>query len=1037
MRETRKQKALCTLVILLLVSVTLPVISADPPPGSPEVTNTICDDIPGTGFPYPDATICDDWDWTDDDTPGSTWVESEYAIEMNSLTEFTLDMEFAIHEFNRTAIGLDSVNLGGNSTTSDGMPADYIRNYFPLPSDPANPSGPTVKDTMLTEFGNVVETALTAAFGTSTGISVEYRQSIDVAGAPITCTDDPELDSADEDASLPEDAYNPPICMRVVLTVESDSSNYGLGQGQEDNERLARGLLTMGTRIDTNFTLVAEQGHLVSYDLTPPPYANFEVLDDTGVEVQRFENLFEYNAGLWVIDNRDATDGDGSEETEADIRVSRRETTTKTVQLGPDDEAMSIEIEIDASDDSAAVATLSLSVNHLDASMLSTWGIQPFDSGVDMPWITSDGIRMLQENGYVDMNDLVDIMPIDDFANSFTSMMDTPVTFSEVAFSPPDATGGLDFTHVPQVTCAELSPTGFCVEGQHAMNGTYPIRLATTSSEMDLGIIDLAARLLDVSDSNGDPLNVSFIGNEDLALLMNVLSVEKEINPDMIGDFIPETIPPADITIRLLLPDWLRSTSDSPEMIELVYVHEGSETTDVGITGPNPWPWEHALCYETTDCTDESEDVFCLSTWRTCIRSEVDVDLSSFSIQEFSGEVEMDLEASVRIHVHRIGLPESLDDDVPYISVESIPADLIRHVIALGDDRDGGLLAGLVDAPVLPFGDTNHTLEVSDQGFQNLSIALTQFIDDSIQQLNQDIDDEMDGLNDQLKADLEAQGIPVEFNGLVIDLSGVSLVTEISPFTEIQGTELSDENPITIGASLEKTTIRIGMMEGKMFGIETISNPAQISASVMETLAGSFVDGLAVNSGMSGFAAPVYTTEVPSVGSTNGGLELKPGVEVNLGFPRGLGVGEIHSEQGNAVVETIDGRQHVTYRVPLCETEDCADSTDTLSFTLMLGYQFILIEMTPYLTALAMLIIFLMYRRHAKRAKKRAILEEEKKRARRAVIQNTQEVLLEDGLAPLPMDGDWSESGGWGEDPWAENDPAEIYMQGRMKQKIR
>ena len=75
-------------------------------------------------------------------------------------------------------------------------------------------------------------------------------------------------------------------------------------------------------------------------------------------------------------------------------------------------------------------------------------------------------------------------------------------------------------------------------------------------------------------------------------------------------------------------------------------------------------------------------------------------------------------------------------------------------------------------------------------------------------------------------------------------------------------------------------------------------------------------------------------------------------------------------------METIDGRQHVTYRVPLCETEDCSESTDTLSFTLMLGYEFILIEMTPYLTALAMLIIFLMYRRHARRAKKRAILEE-------------------------------------------------------------
>ena len=1037
MREARKRKALGTLVVILLMSVALPVISADPPPGSPEVTNTICEDIPGTGLPYPDATICDDWDWTDDDTPGSNWVESEYAIEMDSLTQFTLDMEFAIHEFNRTVIGLDSVDLGGNSTVSDGMPADYIRNYFPLPTDPANPSGPTVKDTLLTEFGNVVETALTAAFGSSTGISVEYRQSIDVAGMPITCTDDPEQDSADEDSALPEDAYNPPICMRVVLTVQSDSSNYGLGAGQENNERLARGLLTMGTKIDTNFTLVAEQGHLVSYDLTPPSYADFEVLDSTGFEVQRFENLFEYNAGLWVLDNRDATDGDGAAETEAEIRVSRRETTTKTVQLGPDDEAMSIEIEIDASDDSATVATLSLSVNYLDASMLSTWGIQPFDTGIDMPWITSDGIRMLQENGYINMNDLVDMVPVDDFANSFTSMMETPVTFSQVTFSPPNMDGGLDFTHIPEVTCAELNPTGFCVEGQYAMNGTYPIRLETTSSEMNLDVIELATRLLNVSDSDGDPLDVSFIEDEDLALLMNVLSIEKQVDPDMIGDFIPDSIPPADITIRLLLPDWIRSTSDSPEMIELVYVHEGSDAKDVGITGPNPWPWDHALCYETTDCTDDSEDVFCLSTWRTCIRSEVQLDLSSLSIKEFSGEVEMDLEASVRFHIHRIGLPESFDDDVPYISVESIPSDLIRHVIALGDEREGGLLAGLVDPPILPLGDVNHSLEVSDQGFQNLSIALTQFIDDSIQQLNQDLEDEMDGLNDQIKADLEAQGIPVDFNGLSIDLSGISLVTEISPFTQIQGTELSDDNPITIGASLEKTTIRIGMMEGNMFGIETIANPARISASIMESLAGSFVDGLAVNSGMRGFAAPVYTAEVPSVGSTNAGLELKPGVEVNLGFPRGLGVAEIHSEQGNAAVETIDGRQHVSYRVPLCETEDCADSTDTLTFTLMLGYEFILIEITPYLTALSMLIVFLMYRRHAKRAKKRAILEEEKRRARRAVIQNTQAVLLEDGLPPMPMDGDWAESGGWGEDPWADNDPAEIYMQGRMKQKMR
>ena len=243
----------------------------------------------------------------------------------------------------------------------------------------------------------MVETALTAAFRIFNWYLGRVSPKHGCGWRTSTCARDPEQDSADEDSVLPEDAYNPPVCMRVVLTVQSDSSNYGLGAGQEDNERLARGLLTMGTRL--TLTSHSWPSKVISYPtiLLHLRMQIFEVLDDVGIEVQRFENLFEYNAGLWVLDNRDATDGDGAEEIESEIRVSRRETTTKTVQLGPDDEAMNIGIEIDASDDSAAVATLSLSVNHLDSSMLSTWGIQPFDSGIDMPWITSDGIRMLQK----------------------------------------------------------------------------------------------------------------------------------------------------------------------------------------------------------------------------------------------------------------------------------------------------------------------------------------------------------------------------------------------------------------------------------------------------------------------------------------------------------------------------------------------------------------------------------------------------------------------------------------------------------------
>ena len=140
--------------ILLLASLT-PLVVADPPPGASEVTNTICDEIPGTGIAYSPShsTICDDWTWSDDDTPGSNWVVSEYAIEMDSLTQMSLDMEFAIYEFNRTLLNLEDLDLGGNSTDDDGIPADYIRNYFQLPT----PSGSDVKETLRTEMGEIVE----------------------------------------------------------------------------------------------------------------------------------------------------------------------------------------------------------------------------------------------------------------------------------------------------------------------------------------------------------------------------------------------------------------------------------------------------------------------------------------------------------------------------------------------------------------------------------------------------------------------------------------------------------------------------------------------------------------------------------------------------------------------------------------------------------------------------------------------------------------------------------------------------------------
>ena len=177
---------------------------------------------------------------------------------------------------------------------------------------------------------------------------------------------------------------------------------------------------------------------------------------------------------------------------------------------------------------------------------------------------------------------------------------------------------------------------------------------------------------------------------------------------------------------------------------------------------------------------------------------------------EFSGAIEADIEASVRLHVHRIGVPLQAEE-IDMLTFESIPSDLIRHIIAIGDRRDGGLIAGLGFNTDIPIGDSNHTLEISNLGFQNFSNAISDEIARTIERTNIEIQEIVDEASGDIQDQIESQDLPAEFNGIKIDLSGISLITEIGELTEVTGNELSDKDPLVIGASLEKMTLRLGI----------------------------------------------------------------------------------------------------------------------------------------------------------------------------------------------------------------------------------
>ncbi|MDE0708115.1 MAG: hypothetical protein OSB33_04110, partial [Candidatus Poseidoniales archaeon] len=226
---------------LLILSGGAPTVSADP--GDEEVVNTICQTWNST------SGICDDYNFADDETTSMEWIEGRYNVNMVNSTVMSVTLEWAIHEVRRDDIMLDDLPLGNGSNASmDGIPADYIRNYL----DYVTLSGSTVRDMLLNSVSATVTSLIDNGFGTTSGVQTSYVNQITYEDQTIQCTDDRDQDSADEVAGLPNDAYNPPLCLRTTLAISVDPAELGMTEVGMDVERAYQGLLTMGGVVRTD-----------------------------------------------------------------------------------------------------------------------------------------------------------------------------------------------------------------------------------------------------------------------------------------------------------------------------------------------------------------------------------------------------------------------------------------------------------------------------------------------------------------------------------------------------------------------------------------------------------------------------------------------------------------------------------------------------------------------------------------------------------------------------------------------------------------
>ena len=945
------------------------------------------------------TTGCDTYDHADDMTPHQQdWVEGIYDFELISTSSIELELTWAIREFDRDSLGFGSGTTVGDTLEStdgldanDGAPADLIRHYFDT-SDGST----TVGQKLQTEVHQAIEDALESGFGSVTSLSTAYIDDFTSSGQTTACSSNPVGDSQAEGAAE-NNVFEPPICFQATASVDLVASNFNLvGSENLDLERTYRGLLTMGAEVNTSFDLTAKAGHKADFVISPSSYSTVLGTDANGTLVAR-PGPPNYMAAEWSIDHLTNETGEDQVMT-VDLRMGHRNSTdTPTVYIEPGSKAIDLNLVIDLTDEYAATIDFAAGLSYLDTETLNNWGINMFEvsSSASIPVVTSDGIRLAYHNDIVDLTQFTDQFPVGDIVeglgNTIAGVGD--ITMSDLQWvSSTDGTGifdsegGLNYSH--STGCSEPMAAGqvlhYCLEGTKAMNGDYPIYLQTTSQPFSMRFIDIIIAQMDDENSSV----VDFLENvqsNDLERLMNAgFSIEAVIGESFLNTIDLSGLPPADLTVEIILPNWV-TTVDGTSTIVLTKTVDESGSLNLSLTGLDPYDWEHEI-------TNEDGIVVCLANQSTCIESDVAFDLSSVNFNEWSASFSITMALEANLNIYRIGFVDGEkchngEDIQACGQMEAFPSDLLRLIIDLSSRMESPLGTSVELPWCEPADAGNYFSDCDDLELQ----ATRQGMKDLAQRLGEVVTDAIHGGGTLLA---EAEDNP--FGEL--DLSAFEIRTAISGI-EAPDEIVSDEEPITLSLTIPEVEFTIGSGTGwgeltetapedLKISIVTSSiqsifhRPVQMAADVLaKGLRSSLVgaDGLTypptdqetvpVSIGGNTEFPTEFDTGNPSVGvlesPIDGASYTGP---ITFTLPRGIQLVDVSSSAGNIIITEDGGRQTITYVVPPGEF------SDDLTFRLQVGWIYFLIQFWVYPTIVLVLLVMFIRRRRAKKKKKKAAM---------------------------------------------------------------
>ena len=943
-----------------------------------------------------DGTGCDTYDHSDDMTPHQQdWVEGTYVFDLISTSSIELELTWAVREFERDSLGFGSGTTVGDTLegtdgldANDGAPADLIRHYFN--QETAGSGSPTVGQSLQNEVHAAIQDALESGFGTVTSLSTEYVNAFTTGGQTTTCSSDDSSDSQAEGAAE-NNVFEPPLCFQATASVDLLASNFNLvGSENLDLERTYRGLLTMGAEVNTSFDLTAKPGHKADFVINPSSYSTVLDTDDNGTLVAR-AGPPNYMAAEWSMDHTQA-DTDDDFVRKVDLRMGHRNSSASpTVYIEEGSKAIDLNLVIDLSDEYAATIDFAAGLYYLDTETLNSWGINMFEvsSSASIPVITSDGIRLAYHNDIVDLTQFTDQFPVGDIVeglgNTIAGVGD--ITMSDLQWVSTtdgtgifDSAGGLNYSH--STGCTEPVAAGqvlhYCLEGPNAMDETYPIYLQTTSQPFSMRFIDIIIAQIDDSNSSV----VDFLENvqaSDLERLMNAgFSIEALIGGEFLNAVDLSGLPPADLTVDIILPDWV-TTVDGTSTITLTKSLEASSSLDLSLTGLDPYDWEHEI-------VDEDGRVLCYANQSTCVESDVAFDLSSVNFNEWSGSFSVTMALDAELSIYRIGFVDgercfNKTDIEACGQMEAFPSDLLRLIIDLSSRMDAPLnhtepLPWCEDEDFKAYFDDCAPLELeaTRQGMKDLTKRFGEIATDGIH-----------GLGTMASEDEENP-----FG--VVDLSAFELITGISGI-EAPDEIVSDDEPIVLSLRIPEVKFTIGSANGWndlssgnpediQLSVVTSSiqsvfhQPFQMTADVLtRALRSSIIgsDGLTYpptnEETISISTGPVDTNLPTEYGDTASPIEgAAYSGPITFTLPRGITVEDATSSAGNLIITEDNGRQTITYIVPPGEFED------DLTFRLQVGWIYFLIQFWVYPTIVLLLLVLFIRRRRAKKKRKKNAL---------------------------------------------------------------